>query len=239
MPCTPAVLNLPADEVGAQVGEGGKREAGGTRVGSISISISSSTTTRSTSTSTSSSSSTGSSSSSHSNIDLGGNLITVAAGVELCSLAPNIVGMPRPAGIPVMTQVPRRSGPAGRFPRWVGSLPIDRQERCHRWLRRRRAEAVRLVVHVGAKGVVCDATNRVASSQSARFSQRMRTLRSLPSPPALTAQRHEPMVLIMVRHRTPLHGRTAAAGHRRHLTAVVGIPLQEFPRLSPTRGPWT
>ena len=41
MPCAPPVLNLPAEEVRAQVGEGGKGEPGGTRGGS-SISNSSS-----------------------------------------------------------------------------------------------------------------------------------------------------------------------------------------------------
>ena len=53
MPCTPAVLNLLAEAVPVQVGEGGKEEAGGTRVAS-------------------------SSSSSSSNINLGSSLSTVA-----------------------------------------------------------------------------------------------------------------------------------------------------------------
>ena len=60
MPWTPTVFNLPAEKVRVQVGERGKGEAGGTRVGSSSSSRSSS-----------------------SNSNLGSSLSTVAAGVEL------------------------------------------------------------------------------------------------------------------------------------------------------------
>ena len=90
-------------------------------------------------------------------------------------MAPNGVGMSRPAGILGMTQVLYRSGQVGRFPfpRWVEYLLINRRELCYRCPRRRRAGTLHLVVRIAAGGVASDATNRVTMSQSARFSPRI------------------------------------------------------------------
>ena len=140
MPCTPAVHILLAEEMRVQVREGGKGKAGGVRVSS---SCSNSSSGRS-------------------------NLSTVAAGVELHSLAPNIVGMPRRPGTFGMAQVPCRLGQVGKFPQRVGYLLIHRRQLCHRCRHRRRVGALHLEVRIGAGGVATDAINPAIMSKSAQ-----------------------------------------------------------------------
>ena len=177
MPCTPAVLNLPTEEVRVQVGEGGKGEAGGTRMGSSSSNSNTSNNLNSNSSSNNNSnvSSRNLSISSSNSSNLSNSVGTAAAGMQLCWLTSNIVGMPRPAGILGMTQVPCRSRLLGRFPfpRWVGYLPIHRLKLCHRCPRRRRAGAFHLLVRVGGGGVGSDATDRASVSRSALFPPRI------------------------------------------------------------------